>query len=203
MEPTTDTDSGGVGSASDPPSLKGHRGPDAERFQRFIGPPDFSCEYCQTHPEEGGCFYWTGATLNSGYSAFKLGNGKRTTGHRQAFILANPGIVLPPKIQILHRCDERLCVNTRHLFIGNNKLNMIDAGRKKRIYSQNHPERFAGEFQGKWAFLTPGQKEEIAAAVGKTQMELARTYGVPRRFIAAIRALRGKNRVLDTPAEDT
>lgn len=178
-------------------SEKGKRAPENERFWRFVGEPDFSCEYCQEHPEDGGCRYWTGGIINSGYAAFKLSNGKRVTGHRFAFMLANPGVVIPEKAQVLHRCDQRLCVSKDHLFIGTNQINMLDAGRKKRIYSQLHPERFTGAFQGRWAFLTPEQKDEIASAVGKTQMQLATEYGVPRRYIAAIRALRkagpGKN----------
>ena len=43
---------------------------------------------------------------------------------------------LKSKFSVLHRCDNPACFNPRHLFIGTNKDNTLDALRKGRLKSQ-------------------------------------------------------------------
>ena len=82
-----------------------------------------------------GCREWTGEVIVNGYG--KISFGSRTKGkrrcvkaHRVHWMLRNH--VLPRDIYVLHKCDNRLCVELDHLFIGtaaDNTQDMFDQGR--------------------------------------------------------------------------
>lgn len=78
------------------------------------------------------CFGWGGAK-QKGYGCFTF-NGKIVSAHRASWIL-NMGNI-PPKMHILHSCDNKECSNIEHLFIGNHKDNMLDM-RNKGYYRQH------------------------------------------------------------------
>jgi len=92
-----------------------------------------------------GCWIWTGAKRtpkNPGsYGKFATGGHKKQTNyaaHRYAWILKNGPI--PDGFCVLHKCDNRLCVNPDHLFIGTQQDNaddMVSKGRSRR--GGNHP----------------------------------------------------------------
>jgi len=80
-----------------------------------------------------GCWLWTGACNPGGYG--HLSRGGRGDGHitasRLSYILAHGEI--PEEQLVLHKCDNRICVNPGHLFLGTYKDNMQDASQKGRI----------------------------------------------------------------------
>ena len=79
------------------------------------------------------CWLWTASVRgNSGYGAFRI-NGKIKNAHRVAYNLFIGKI--PVGLDTCHKCDNRLCVNPEHLFLGNRKDNMQDASRKGRLIS--------------------------------------------------------------------
>lgn len=74
------------------------------------------------------CWNWTGALRKNGYGCVKY-NGKTTSAHRIVWLLTYGQF---PKTNVLHTCDNRKCVNPKHLFEGNQRDNMLDAINKKR-----------------------------------------------------------------------
>lgn len=85
------------------------------------------------------CWMWTGykqtpcKTGEAGYGRYRLMRDRirhvfRT--HRLSWILHNGRI--PDRMQVLHTCDVRLCVNPKHLFLGTAHDNVRDMLAKRR-----------------------------------------------------------------------
>lgn len=70
-----------------------------------------------------------------GYGLMSLGTKSQGTGsaHRVAYKLYKGE---PGKLHVLHSCDNRLCVNPDHLFLGTCKDNMQDKVAKGRQQDQ-------------------------------------------------------------------
>ena len=128
---------------------------------------------------ESTCRWWAASTNGNGYGLFYL-DGKMQKAHRVAWILANGPI---PDGEghhgtcVLHRCDNRLCVNPDHLFLGTMADNMDDMAKKGRsTKGERHPK----------AKLTEGQVLEIFHAEG-LHREIAKNYGISRQQVGDIK----------------
>jgi len=79
------------------------------------------------------CWEWTAGTTD-GYGRFGVNVGSRKfrleLSHRWSW-RASKGEI-PDSNQVLHHCDNRLCVNPDHLFIGTNNDNVWDKLQKGR-----------------------------------------------------------------------
>lgn len=61
----------------------------------------------------GGCWLWTGAVNQNGYSRFSSRNTGPYAGHRLAYeLLCEP---IPEGMELDHKCRVRCCVNPAHL----------------------------------------------------------------------------------------
>ncbi|MGM9321473.1 HNH endonuclease [Deinococcus aquaticus] len=134
--------------------------------------------FAQTQ-RSGACLVWTGAILKSGYGRFSRGRKAEgnAAAHRYAWELAHGAI--PDGLLVLHKCDNRRCVDVEHLFLGTQADNMTDKKAKGR--------QARGERAPK-AKLTEAQVLELRAeaAAGVRVSVLARKYDLNRNNIAKI-----------------
>lgn len=80
-------------------------------------------------PDE--CWLWTGATQGFGYGVLNsCVNNKLVRAHRLSWNIHNGDI--PANMFVCHKCDNPLCVNPKHLFIGSNTDNVHDMWKKGR-----------------------------------------------------------------------
>lgn len=78
---------------------------------------------------ESDCWEWTGSVNNIGYGNISYGN-RHWKSHRAAWILYKGPI--SDGMHVLHKCDNRRCVNPDHLFLGSHTENVRDMYRKGR-----------------------------------------------------------------------
>jgi len=137
-------------------------------------------------PRGSGCWLWTGTVTSRGYG--KIGLGSAVEGevlaHRLSWELAN-GKPVPDSLYVLHRCDNPLCVNPDHLFVGSQADNVHDMMTKGR---DCHPNPAIGERNGN-SKLTIPQVLSIRRllASGKSALSIGKLYGVTHSTILDIR----------------
>ena len=125
-----------------------------------------------------GCWIWTGGVSGNGYGYANV-NGKQVRAHRAVFEAMRRSI--PDGGCACHRCDNKLCVNPDHIFIGSHAENMADMRSKHR----HRPP--IGERSGT-AKLTAEQVREIRdmASWYVPHQEIADRFGVTRSHISHI-----------------
>lgn len=73
--------------------------------------------------ERNGCQEWMGCRNRAGYGLVQRA-GRTWKAHRYAWFLTHGPI--PRRAMVLHRCDNRSCVNPDHLYLGDQSANMQD-----------------------------------------------------------------------------
>ena len=81
-----------------------------------------------------GCWEWQACTRPDGYGHYRY-KYKNWLAHRFSWTLTNGEIL--EELCVLHKCDNRKCVNPNHLFLGTYKDNAVDRENKGRgVYPQ-------------------------------------------------------------------
>lgn len=128
------------------------------------------------------CWEWGGALNPSGYGNFKVYSYANAGAHRVSYALyygQSPGEML-----VCHKCDNPMCVNPTHLFLGtvaDNTADMVTKGR-----ARNGDQR--GERNG-CAKLSAESVSEIRKLIsaGRKNTWIAARYGVTHQLISRIR----------------
>lgn len=129
------------------------------------------------------CWNWTAATRN-GYGNLKVSQ-ISIKAHRLSYALHYG--VLPANLLVCHHCDNPLCVNPHHLFLGTDADNARDKVRKGR------QSRTANNGNAK---INEQQLDEIRARItaGETNVAIAKDYPIGHAMVSRIRKGRSYNK---------
>lgn len=143
-----------------------------------------------------GCWNWLGAVggSTSKYPHLCV-NGKLVKGHRYSWEFYNNSTIPIGKI-VRHKCDNKLCVNPKHLLVGTQRDNILDMDKRGR--------RKIGFLYGE---LSPCSKYTQAMVlsvlrlrkIGRTIPEIASETKVGRSAVSSILCGRSWNQITGLP----
>lgn len=142
--------------------------PEERRFQAI----EFLTDSSRVTKNSTECWNWNGATLG-GYP--RIGGG---LVHRLIYVLFYEEPI--GDLYVCHKCDNPICINPSHLFVGDHQDNVDDQVSKKR--------QCYGEYNGR-AILTEDKVRRIKALYRTkkyTQTELGKMFGAGQNTISKI-----------------
>lgn len=123
------------------------------------------------------CWEWTAAKNGeNGYGVFSIKN-RLVFAHRFSYKTFNGDI--PKGLYVCHSCDNKVCINPGHLWLGTAKENIRDCIKKRRWYCGKLKKNNIDFIKEKY------KNREL------TQKALARMFSVDQRVIS--RVVRGES----------
>lgn len=122
------------------------------------------------------CWIWKAGTNNKGYGVFCIKR-KTNLAHRISWKIHYDD---PGNSNVLHKCDNPLCVNPSHLFLGSQAENVKDCIEKNRFQH--------GEKNGRCK-LTQKEVDEIRKLLndGVKNVKLAKMFNISQTCISNIK----------------
>lgn len=139
------------------------------RFWRYVDRKD-----------DSECWPWLASIRNkSGYGSFEAGGKRSVLAHRMAWELSFGPI--PASLCVCHTCDNPICVNPGHLFLGtkaDNSADMISKGRAVNPRGSAHGN----------AIVNEADVVEIRSLVkiGMAQRPVAKRFGISQLHVSRI-----------------
>lgn len=133
-------------------------------------------EFVSVNPDSE-CWEWDGV-IRQGYGRFHL-DGKMQTAHRVSWQIYN-GLI--NGFLVLHKCDNKCCVNPEHLFLGTQRDNvhdMIKKQRHKTLKGSANPNAKLNEEKAR-------QIRDYYADGGTSYAKLAREFNVSPKLIELV-----------------
>lgn len=128
--------------------------------------------FLKTSKAANGCVEWNGLIVK-GYGQSSL-YGKKEGVHRIVFKLIKGTI---GDLQVLHQCDNPICINPEHLFLGTHEDNMKDRNSKKR--------QAKGVSHGKTKVIDPNDLiNQFNSGLNRTI--IAKNFGISRTHVYRI-----------------
>lgn len=126
--------------------------------------------------DQNGCWIWQKCVKEHDYGIIRAKR-RNYLAHRLSYeVFKNKK---PGKKYVCHTCDNPLCINPDHLFLGDQTKNMLDAKIKKRmVHGENHYNRK----------LSITQVIEIRKllSIGFSQRRIAKIFNVSGSCISGI-----------------
>lgn len=117
-----------------------------------------------------GCWEWQKAVTHRGYGYLRLKKRNYTASRLAAWAFSG---LEDLHLQVLHKCDNRRCINPQHLFLGTNMDNIRDRDAKGR-----HAD-MKGERNARAVLNTENVKDiRRRAAAGEKRRNIADLHGV-------------------------
>jgi len=161
--------------------IKDYRARTAEEVYEMTFVADRILNACVIN-DDTGCWEWTKDTRGHGYGSVKVCN-KKIMAHRMSYkLFVGP---LPDGLYVLHRCDNRLCINPDHLFVGTDSDNKRDCADKNR-----HPQLWLEGEDNPGSKLTGEDVFKIKELIREGQYPLIRIaewFGVTSPTISDIK----------------
>ena len=132
--------------------------------------------YKKFNKTKAGCWEWIGSLMLDGYGRI-TNKQKAILAHRLSYTIHNGEI--PEGLFVCHKCDNRKCVNPKHLFLGTSLDNVRDMMKKGRG-NKNFGEKV-------WNAIFNEQNVEDIFLDNRGCNAIAKEYGVSRGAIRGIK----------------